>query len=55
MYHMMDEESPTTIWLKLETRYLSKSLINKLRLKKKMYGLKMAEGSELGQHINFFN
>ena len=30
MYHVMDEESPTTIWLKLKSRYMSKSLTNKL-------------------------
>ena len=33
MYHVMDEESPTTIWLKLENQYMSKSLTNKLYLK----------------------
>ena len=42
MYHVMNEESPTTIWLKLESRYMSKSLTNKLLLKK-LYGLKMVE------------
>ena len=33
MYHVMDEESPTTIWLKLESWYMSKSLMNKSYLK----------------------
>ena len=55
MHHVMDEESSTTIWLKLESRYMSKSLTNKLLLKKKLYGLKMAEGSALDLHINVFN
>ena len=55
MYHVEDEESSTVIWLKLESRYMSKSLTNKLLLKKKLYGLKMVEGSELDQHINVFN
>ena len=55
MYLVMDEESPKTIWLKLESRYTSKSLMNKLLLKKKLYGLKMAEGSALDQHRNVFN
>ena len=54
MYHVMDEESSTTILLKLESRYMSKSLMNKLLLKK-LYGHKMAEGSTLDQHINLFN
>ena len=32
-----------------------KSLTNKLYLKHKLYGLKMADGSDLSQHINVFN
>ena len=55
MYHVMDEKSPVAIWLKLESRYMSKPLTNKLILKKKLYGLKMTEGSILDQHINVFN
>ena len=55
MYDVMDEESLTAIWLKLENRYMSKSLTNKLLLKKKLYGLKMVEGLTLYQHINVFN
>ena len=55
MYHVMDEESPAAIWLKLESRYMSKSLTNKFYLKQKLYGLKMVEGSNISQHINVFN
>ena len=55
MYHVMDEESSVAIWLKLEGRYMSKSLTNKLLRKKKLYGLKMAERSALAQHISMFN
>ena len=55
MYHVIDEESPATIWLEMESWYMSKSLTNKLLLKKKLYGLKMAEGLTLYQHINVFN
>ena len=55
MYHVMDDESSTRIWLKLESRYMSKSLSNKLYLKQKLYGLKMMEGSDLSQHLNVFN
>ena len=55
MYHVMDEESPTEIWLKLKSWYMSKSLTNKLYLKQKLYGLKMVEGSDISQHINVFN
>ena len=51
----MDGESLVAIWMKLESGYMSKSLMNKLLLKKKLYGLKMEEGSTLDQHINVFN
>ena len=55
MYHVMDEESPTAVWLELESQYMSKSSTNKFYLKQMLYGLKMAEGSDLSQHINVFN
>jgi hypothetical protein len=47
MHHVMDEESLTVVWLKLETWYISKTLMNKLYLKQQLYSLKMAEGLDL--------
>jgi len=55
MSHVMDEKSLAIVWLKLESLYMPKSLTNKLYLKQRLYGLKMAEGSDLSQHINVFN
>lgn len=55
MYHVMDIESPAKVWEKLESRYMSKSLTNKLHLKQRLYGLKMLEGTDLIQHTNVFN
>jgi hypothetical protein len=54
MYDVMEGNSTTGIWLNLEKRYMSKSLTNKLHLKQKLYGLKMAERGDLRQHINTF-
>ena len=54
MYNVMEENSTAGILLNLEKRYMSKSLTNKLYLKKKLYGLKMIEGADLRQHINTF-
>jgi len=34
MYNAMDEEIATGLWSKLETLYMTKSLSNKLHLKK---------------------
>ena len=59
MYHVMDDEPQTTIWLKLESRYIKGlaflMMTKKLLLKKMLYDLKMVEGSTLNQHINVFN
>ena len=43
------------VWKKLESQYMSKSLMNKLYLKQKLHGLKMQEGSNLKQHVNAFD
>ena len=34
---------------------MSKSLTNRLYLKKQFYGLKMSKGSDIRDHINQFN
>ena len=39
---------------RLET-YMTKSLSNKLHLKKQLYGLHMNEGTIVLEHLNFFN
>jgi hypothetical protein len=55
MYHGMDKESLAAVWLKLEIRYMSKSLMNTIYLKQRLYSLKMVDASDLGQQINVFN
>jgi hypothetical protein len=55
MYHVMDESSPKKIWDKLDEKFMSKTLTQKLYLKPKLYGLKMQEGSDLVEHVNVFN
>ena len=47
MYHVIDEEFSAAVWLKLESRYMSKSLTKNLYLKSRLYSLKKAEGSDL--------
>jgi hypothetical protein len=55
MYHVMEKTSPKKIWNKLASQFMSKTLTQKLYLKQKLFGLKMQEGSDLGEHINVFN
>ena len=54
-YDVMDDVSIVAIWLKLESRYMSKPLTNKLNLKRKLYELNMVEGADLAQHVHTFN
>jgi len=55
MYNMMDEETTTRVWSRLEILYMMKSLSNKLYLKKQLYGLHMKEGTIVLEHLNFFD
>ncbi|CAA0838500.1 Unknown protein [Striga hermonthica] len=50
MYHVMHLKSADEIWKKLESQFMSKTLTTKLYLKQRLYGLKMQEGTALGQH-----
>nr|GEZ04257.1 zinc finger, CCHC-type [Tanacetum cinerariifolium] len=50
------EDSAAVVWLKLETLYVTKSLANKLYLKKKkLFTFYMHSGKKLSEHINEFN
>ena len=55
MYNVMDEETVTGLWSRLETLYMMKSLSNKLYLKKQLYELRMNKGTSVLKHLNFFN
>ncbi|GJX66939.1 hypothetical protein Tco_0302666 [Tanacetum coccineum] len=43
------------VWSKLETLYMTKSLANKLYLKKKFYTFYMSAGRKIFEHIDEFN
>ena len=43
------------LWDKLGTLYQSKSLVNKLFLRKKLYNLRMKDGDSVTEHLNAFN
>ena len=43
------------LWEKLGNLYQSKSLVNKLFLRKKLYHLRMEDGDSLTYHLNVFN
>ena len=45
----------TRLWSRLEMLYMTKSLSNKLYLKRQLYRLLMNEGTVVLEHLNFFN
>nr|GEU92944.1 retrovirus-related Pol polyprotein from transposon TNT 1-94 [Tanacetum cinerariifolium] len=49
------EDSVVGVWLKLEILYMTKSLANKLYLKKKLFTFYMHSGKKLSKHIDEFN
>lgn len=49
------EKTITELWAKLEKLHMTKSLVNRLYIKTRMFTLKMVEGSFLDDHINEFN
>jgi len=42
------------VWLKLEGLYMTKSLTNKLYLKKRLHQLKIEEGTSIRKHVSLF-
>eukprot|EP00253_Pinus_taeda_P005961 PITA_05961 len=49
------EATVKALWDKLGTLYQSKSLVNKLLLRKKLYNLRMKYGDLVTEHLNAFN
>nr|GEV06648.1 retrovirus-related Pol polyprotein from transposon TNT 1-94 [Tanacetum cinerariifolium] len=49
------ETTTAGVWSKLETLYMTKSLANKLYLKKKLYTFYMPAGRKIFEHIDEFN
>ena len=54
-YDILEENNLKNLWEKLTKMYQSKSLANKLFLKKDLFGLRMEEDEDLRDHLNRFN
>ena len=50
----MNEETTADLWCRLESLYMTKSLLNKLFMKKQLYSLRMKVGTPI-LHLNAFN
>jgi hypothetical protein len=54
-YSVLNEKSASKLWKTLEDLYMSKSLTNRLYLKKQLYELKMDDDIDVRDHLNKFN
>ena len=54
MKEVVDEDTPAKLWLKLELKYMTKSLTNRLYLKQRLFTFHMKEGMSISNHLNEF-
>jgi len=55
MLNVLGEDSSKRLWDKLGSLYQSKPLVNKFFLRKKLYLLRMSDGSSMIDNLNVFN
>src|ERR1700722_112019 len=55
LLNVSGESTAKELWDKLGNLYQSKSLVNKLFLRKKLYHLRMEDGDSMTEHLNAFN
>ena len=55
LLNVSGEAMTKALWDRLGTLYQSKSLVNKMFLRKKLYNLRMKDGDSVTEHLNAFN
>ena len=55
LLNVSGEATTKALWDKLGTLYQSKSLVNKLFLRKKLYNLRMKDGDSVTENLTAFN
>jgi hypothetical protein len=55
LLNVSEEATAKYLWENLGKLYQSKSLVNKLFLRKKLYNLRMRDGGSVAEHLNAFN
>jgi len=55
LYDVINKETTAGLWSTLESLYMTKSLSNKLFMKKLLYSLQIKEGTFILQYLNAFN
>jgi hypothetical protein len=52
---VLEEATTKDLWNNLGKLYQSKSLVNKIFFRKKLYNLRMRDGDSVAEHLNAFN
>ena len=55
LLNVSEEATAKDLWEKLGKLYQSKSLVNKIFLRKRLYNLRMRDGDSVAEHLNAFN
>jgi hypothetical protein len=55
LFNIVTDKTTVGLWSKLESLYMTKSLTNKIFLKRQLYSLRMKEGTKIVDHLNTFN
>jgi hypothetical protein len=55
LFNIVTEKTAFGLWSKMESLYMTKSLTNRIFLKRQLYSLRMKEGTKIVDHLNTFN
>ena len=55
LFNIVSEKTIAGLWMKFEKLYMTKSLTNRIHLKRQLYSLRMKEGTSIADHLNAFN
>jgi hypothetical protein len=55
LFNIVTEKTTSSLWSKKESLYMMKSLTNRIFLKRKLYSLRMKEGTKIVDHLNNLN
>ena len=55
LFNIVSETTAAGLWTKPEKLYMTKSLTNRILLKRQLYSLRMKEGTSIADHLNAFN
>ena len=55
LFNIIGETLAASLWNKLESLYMTKSVTNRIYLKRQLYGMRTKEGTKIADHLNVFD